>query len=380
MKLGSRRTFLGATAIAVVCLFGAATGQARQAQDAQETPTMTEEAFENVVLLRGIPVDTFLEAMGMFANAMGNDCTYCHASSAPLDRSAFAVATPRIQRARQMIVMMNAINTTYFGGEPRVTCFTCHSGNQSPRSDPNLALQYGTPVEDPNVRDFPTDPTISADQVFDRYIEALGGAERLNGISSFVAEGTYAGFDTSFAMVPVEIVAKAPDQHTTLVHMSGGDSVRIYDGRNGWMAGPFTPLPLLTLSAGNLDRARLEAMLWFPSGIRQAFSEWRVGRAVLGDQEVMVVQGMDAGEPVVNLSFDESGLLARLVRWTQTPVGAVPTQIDYADYREVAGVQVPFRRTVTQTYMQTSIELSDVRPNVEVDAARFERPAAAPRP
>jgi photosynthetic reaction center cytochrome c subunit len=380
MQIGSRRTFLGATAIAVACLLGVATGQARQAQDAQETPTMTEEAFENVILLRGIPVDTFLEAMGMFANAMGNDCTYCHASSAPLDRSAFAVATPRLQRARQMIVMMNAINKTYFGGEPRVTCFTCHSGNQSPRSDPNLALQYGTPVEDPNVRDFPTDPTISADQVFDRYLQVLGGTERLNGISSFVAEGTYAGFDTSFAMVPVQIFAKAPDQHTTLVHMSGGDSVRTYDGRNGWMAGPFTPLPLLTLSAGNLDRARLEAMLWFPSGIRQAFSEWRVGRAVLGDQEVMVVQGIDAGEPVVNLSFDESGLLVRLVRWTQTPVGAVPTQIDYADYREVAGVQVPFRRTVTQTYMQTSIELSEVQPNVEVDAARFAKPAPAPRP
>ena len=155
MKIGSRRTFLGATAIAVACLLGAATGQARPAQDAQETPTMAEDAFESVALLRGIPVDTFLEAMGMFANAMGNDCTYCHASSAPLDRSAFAVATPRLQRARQMIVMMNAINKTYFGGAPRVTCFTCHGGNQSPRSDPNLALQYSTPVEDPNVRDFP---------------------------------------------------------------------------------------------------------------------------------------------------------------------------------------------------------------------------------
>ena len=181
-------------------------------------------------------------------------------------------------------------------------------------------------------------------------------------------------------MVPVEIFAVAPDQHTTLVHMSGGDSVRTYDGRNGWMAGPFTPLPLLTLSEGNLDRARLEAMLWFPAGIREAFSEWRVGRAVLGDQEVMVVQGTDAGQPVVNLSFDESGLLVRLVRWTQTPVGSVPTQIDYADYREVAGVRIPFRRTVTQTYMQMSLELSEVRPNVEVDAARFERPAPAPRP
>ena len=380
MKIGSRRTFLGATAIAVACLLGASTGQARQAQNAQDRPTMTEEVFKSVVLLKGIPVDTFLEAMGMFANAMGNDCTYCHAKSAPLNRSAFAEGTPRLQRARQMIVMMNTINKTYFGGEPRVTCFTCHSGNQSPRSDPNLALQYSTPVEDPNARDFPTDPTMSADRVFDRYLQALGGTQRLAGLSSVVAKGTYSGFDTSFAMVPVEIFAKAPNQHTTLVHFSGGDSFRTYDGRNGWMAGPFTPLPLLTLSAGNLDRARLEAMLWFPAGIRDAYSEWRVGRAVIGDEEVMVVQGTDAGQPVVNLSFGESGLLVRLVRWTQTPVGFVPTQIDYADYRDVAGVRVPFRRTVSQTYMQMTIELSDVQPNVDIAAARFARPAPAPRP
>jgi outer membrane lipoprotein-sorting protein len=41
----------------------------------------------------------------------------------------------------------------------------------------------------------------------------------------------------------------------------------------------------------------------------------------------------------------------------------------------VAGVKVPFKRTVTQTYMQMTIELSDVQPNVRVDDSRFARPA-----
>ena len=288
MNFRGTRATAGATGIVLVGLLGvvsagvqaAAAGQNAQTE---QSPQMAEDVLRDIQVLRGIPLDEFMNTMGMFAAALGYDCSNCHAPGIGAGFEAFADPTPEIQTARRMVVMMNAINESYFGGEERVTCFTCHSGNQSPRSDPNLALQYGTPVEDPNVRDFPTDPTISADQVFDRYLQVLGGTERLNGISSFVAEGTYAGFDTSFAMVPVQIFAKAPDQHTTLVHMSGGDSVRTYDGRNGWMAGPFTPLPLLTLSAGNLDRARLEAMLWFPSGIRQAFSEWRVGRAVLGD-------------------------------------------------------------------------------------------------
>jgi len=376
MRLGSRRTFSCATAIAVVCLVGAATIVGR-AQTGADSPAISDDTFENVILLKGIPVDTFLDAMGMFANAMGNDCTYCHASGAALDRDAFAVATPRIQRARQMIVMMNTINESYFGGQPRVTCFTCHGGNQSPRSDPNLAMQYSVPPEDPNVRDFTTDPTISSDQIFDRYMEALGGAARIAALTSFTAKGTYEGFDTLFTKVPVDIYAQAPNQYATIVHMSSGDSVRVYNGSGGWMAGPDTPVPLVTLSSGNLDRARLESLVAFPAGLKQAFPEWRVGRAVLNDQEVLVVQAAEDGQPVVNLYFDDSGLLVRLVRWTLTPVGFVPTQIDYSDFRDVAGVKIAFNRKVSQTYMQMTVELSEVQPNVRIDAARFARPAPA---
>lgn len=376
MKFGSR--FLGATTMAVVCLLGVAMA-AGQAQSPPENPPTSEDVFKSVTLLRGIPVDTFFEAMGMFAAAMGNDCTFCHVPGAYFNRQAFAQQTPRIMRARQMIVMMNTINKTYFGGQPRVTCFTCHSGSPSPRHEPNLALQYGPPLEDPNARDFPSNSQVSADQVFDRYLQALGGTERLARLSSFVAKGTYSGFDTAFEKNPVEIFARAPGQRTTIVHMFNGESVRTYDGRNGWMAGPDTPLPLMTLTEGTLDRAKLEAILSFPTGIRQAFRQWRVGRTAIDDREILVVQGSDAGRPPANLYFDESGLLERVVHWTATPVGLVPTQIDYADYREVAGVRMPFRWTVTQTYMQMIIELSGVQPNVPIDAARFSRPAPAPR-
>jgi hypothetical protein len=55
----------------------------------------------------------------------------------------------------------------------------------------------------------------------------------------------------------------------------------------------------------------------------------------------------------------------------------VPTQIDYADYREVAGVKMPFRWTVTWLAGRDSFELTDVQPNVPIDAARFGRPRAS---
>ena len=67
--------------------------------------------------------------------------------------------------------------------------------------------------------------------------------------------------------------------------------------------------------------------------------------------------------------------MVRLVRWNKTTVGTVPTQIDYADYREVAGVKLPFRILMTWTDGQNTFTLKEVRTNVAIDAAKFSRPA-----
>ena len=90
------RTFLGAVAIGFVCLAGvaAALGESAQGQASQPAPVMTDEVFKSVQVLKGIPVDTFFEAMGMFASSMGNDCTFCHVKEAYFDRAKFAVSTP----------------------------------------------------------------------------------------------------------------------------------------------------------------------------------------------------------------------------------------------------------------------------------------------
>ena len=115
-------------------------------------------------------------------------------------------------------------------------------------------------------------------------------------------------------------------------------------------------------------------MLWFPTPIQQAFPEWRVGLAVLGDIDAQVVQGLINGQPQANFYFGPDGLLVRVVTWTRTPVGAVPTQLDYSDYRDVGGLKIPFDRTVSQTYMQMRLTLTDVQPNAQIDASRFVQP------
>jgi hypothetical protein len=374
MKLGRRQTTSVAIGVGIAYWLGLAVSAAGQAGPPQ-TPQMSETVFTNVQVLKGIPVDQFMDAMGMFSASLGYDCSSCHSAEIHTDRAAFAITTPMITRARQMLAMMNGLNAANFGGRPRVTCFTCHRGNPSPDDVPSLALQYGDLVDDPNRMAVLPVRNVSADQVFTKYIQALGGAQRLASLTSVVATGTYGGFNTGGGDVTIEIAARAPNQRTQVVRAPDGDAVKTYDGRNGWVAEGWRPLPLMALTAGNLEGARLEAITWFPAGIREAFSQWRVGATTIDDRPVQILQGTNAGQLPVNLYFDASGLLVRTLRWNRTAVGTVPTQTDYADYRDVAGVKMPFKLVVTWTDGQNTIALSEVRPNVAIDAARFSTPA-----
>lgn len=358
-------------AAAMLMGVAAAHGQAR--------PPVSEQAFKNIQALKGIPVNQFMATMGFFSASLGENCTFCHVAESGGSWERYADDNENKQTARKMIVMVNAINRTYFGERREVTCYSCHRGGDKPRVTPSLTDLYGPPrPEEPDeiFKEGPSKP--SADQVLDRYIEALGGAQRLAGLTSFAAKGTYKGF-SDIEKSALELYAKAPNQRTMIVHTGNGDSTTVFDGRVGWSAAPATdsPVSVLTLTGGDLDGARLDAELLFPARIQEALKQWRVGYpATVDDHETQIVQGTSDGKYPVNLYFDsKNGLLLRQVRYTESPVGLNPTQVDYGDYREVAGVKMPFRWTVTWLDGRALIELTDVQANAAIDAAKFTRPA-----
>jgi photosynthetic reaction center cytochrome c subunit len=339
---------------------------------------LAEDVFKNVQILGGIAVDEFMDTMGMFSAATGLNCTNCHQADNSTSWESYAIDTRLKQTTRRMLRMVNTLNKDSFSGGHTITCYTCHHGDQRPRSVPNLAIQYSAPPEDPNeIEAFSGSGLPSADAVFDAYLRALGGAQRVAALTTIVAKGTYAGYDTEQARVPVEIFGKAPAARATIVHARFGDSVRTCDGREAWVASADRPMLLMPLTGGNLTGAKIDASLAFPSSLKQAFSQWRVGVATLHDNDVRVLQGVTAGQPPVNLYFDESGLLVRVLRFIDTAVGRVPTQIDFADYRDVSGVKIPFRWTTTWTDGQSTVQLTDASSNVPIDPARFRKPEPA---
>jgi hypothetical protein len=390
MRLSPTRWLTGALAIFVSAMVTVTVnGQAAPAQTpAQGTSAgaapkqvMVEDVYKNVQLLKGIPATELWETMGFISGATGLNCTNCHVSEALIDIARFADDTPLKRKARQMIQMMNAINQTHFGGARVVTCNTCHNGSSVPDGIPSLVRQYTVTEFDPNtVEMVPGSPGPSATQILDKFVQASGGAQRLAALTSYTAKGTYEGYDTYNMPVPYEVLAKAPNQRTVIVHTQNGDNTFSFDGQTGWVAVVDRARPLMPMTPGEVDSAKIEADLAFPANIRQSLSQAQAGfpPTYLNDKPVNIIQAYGASRTRMKLFFDaESGMLLRVVRFIPTIIGTVQNQIDYEEYKDVAGVQVPVKLTVTWTDGQANIVLTDVRPNVAIDAARFGQPAPA---
>jgi len=369
---------VAALQIAVTCLLGIASA------GGQTKPPMSEDVFKNIQVLKGIPVDEFMNTMGFFAASLSLNCTSCHGVESAGDVARFADDTPLKRTARKMVLMVKAINQGNFAGMRRVTCYTCHRGGERPEVTPSLAEQYGVPApDDPDRFEISEDTNqrLSADQVFDKYIQALGGAQQIAKLTSFVGKGTYEGYDTDRDKVPVDVFAKAPDQRAMIIHVPSGDKITTYDGREAWVAEPDTPVPLMALTGQDLDGARVDAILSLPVRVKQSRSQWSSGTTAIDDRAVEVVEGFGTGQSPLKLYFDKnSGLLVRMVRYADTVVGQVTTQVDYSDYRAIAGVMLPFKWTVTWVDGQSTTQLSEVQANAPIDMAKFAMPGAPAKP
>jgi photosynthetic reaction center cytochrome c subunit len=339
-----------------------------------------EQVFKNVQSMKGIPADEFMSTMGFFSASLGISCSDCHTAESGGNWEKYADDTDRKRRSRGMIAMVNTMNKSFFAGRRVLTCYTCHRGSTSPEVTPDLTqfyanLRYREP--DKMVQPFPNGPEPA--EILDQYLKAIGGEQKAAALTSVAAKGTFQtyGIPTKYAM---ELFAKAPAQHTMIVHnLAGGELIDTFDGRDGWIMQPsqLTPLPVMERTGGEVDGVKLTAMLTFPAQIKKLLTEWRVGApAVIDDRDMTLVQGTMNGKFPVNLYFDdETHLLMRTVTYADSPVGLAPMEVDYSDYRELAGIKVPYKMTMTWLDGRSIIVLTEAQANVAIDASKFARPA-----
>jgi photosynthetic reaction center cytochrome c subunit len=394
-------------------LAAAATPQGGQEPTPQQLEgKKAEDFFKNIKVLNGVPADQVIPAMQFITASLGVECEYCHVRGA-FDKDD---KLPK-ETARKMIKMMFAINKDSFEGKREVTCYSCHHGSQEPVPTPILSESEpppmppaapppggsgspgpgGAPEGGPGGAGAPGHPggpgappaggsggamrppaLPAGAALIDKYVQALGGADALAKITSRVEKGKITAFGGQ--QYPIEVYAKAPDKRMSVMHTPRGDSITAFDGQRGWLA--FGDRPPRQMFAPEAEGAKLDADLHFATDIKQLYNRFRVfSPEKVGDRDAYPVLARAEGKPPLRLYFDkDSGLLVRLIRYQDTPLGMNPTEIDYADYRDTDGVKVPYRWTLARPGGRFTIQVESLEQNVQVDDAKFVMPAAKASP
>jgi hypothetical protein len=85
------------------------------------------------------------------------------------------------------------------------------------------------------------------------------------------------------------------------------------------------------------------------------------------------------GGDQVDFFFDaETGLLLRVTERIESPLGDLPQETDFYDYRYVSGVRMPFTIRVVRIDSTTTYQWDQVQANVPMDDCQFEKPPEKP--
>ena len=381
-RLRSLPVSLAAAAAVFLTSFGvalqAAQPPARPAGQAAPSAAAGPKASEkhaNLKVLGDLPASQFHDAMVYMSAAVGFNCASCHVRKPDGEMAFDQDDNENKVTARKMIELTRTLNTQFFDGNQEVTCATCHQGRRAPVSLPSpqqamtpdqLAQQKEMAALPPGTR--PPAPKETPEQVFAKYYEAIGGEAAAAKVTSAVLRGT--ATNRAGVATPGVVTEKAPGR--VKVALEGKPSVsRVFDGAKAWMVNGDRVRDLDGVDSLSIAR---DASPWLGAGLKAAsFTRLQGGRYERFDgKEVITLTGSVSPDVMESLSFERaSGLLVRRVARLRTVMGRLQVQIDYADYRVVDGVKVPFEVRIADWEALTIWKFADVKLNATVADAAF---------
>ena len=319
-----------------------------------------EQKFKNIQIFKTLPATQIDPTMAFISGSLGVRCNYCHASNG-FDKDDKQTKLT----ARRMIQMVFDLNRGSFNGQGAVTCYTCHRGKPTPVSVPAVGQNLWAASSPSPAPEAP--PTVK--QILNRYVQAVGGADALMKITSRTVKGSRIGADG--VLVPEEVYQKAPDKLLTVTSYPNVVFSNGYNGTAGWghsSRDGATPLPDQLLA-----QLKRDAVFYKELKTQEIYSSLTLlGKASVRDADAYVIQATPADGPAEKLFFDvRTGLLVRRYTESDTPVGKLPLQVDYEDFREVDGIKQPFLIHWSFPGRVWGRKIDEIKQNVPLDDAKF---------
>jgi zinc protease len=221
----------------------------------------------------------------------------------------------------------------------------------------------------------PVAPMPTVDQILENYIKAIGGKDASMKVTSRVEKGSLE-IAAMGVNAPIEIYAKAPNK--TLFSLDVPSFGVIQEGFDGTAAWALEPQGGLRDKTGTeLAESKLDGQFHKNLRLKELYPKLEVvGVESVGGRDAYIVVGTPAGGSPEKMFFDkENGLLVRHDVERDSPQGRSPAQQFLTDYKEVDGVKVPHTVRMVGAMGEMTIKITEVKQNVPIDDAKFNKPA-----
>ena len=366
--------FILCIATALILLLNRTSAQNPTTPPATPAEPAVEQNHKNIQVLKGLPESQLVPVMNLMASSLGVRCNYCHVNK---DGNWDYASDEKGEKksAREMITMVVGINKGTFRGNPEVSCYSCHRGRTSVAHTVSVPLPTPEPrPSQPQAPAGPQQPNPTADQILDKYYQALGGAAAIDKLKSRAMKGT---LTTSNGMeIGYELNQSGPDSVLAIATTQQGVIERGFDGTTGWEK---SARGVRELGSGELYYLRRYPDLYKDIKLKDQFTRLSFGgKPKIDGRDVYVLRGTTTSGKRDTLFFDvETGLLVRRVTSMTTAIGTIPEQVDFADYRDVDGLKLPFTIRVSTVDPNYSVvrKFTEIKLNVPIDQKRFNKPA-----
>ena len=228
----------------------------------------------------------------------------------------------------------------------------------------------------------PVEAPLSADQIVQKHVEALGGLAKLNAIQSLVVTGKASILGQTEA--PLTIQVKRPNLLRLEITFQGKKVVQAFDGVIAWTINPMLTSEPKQSSEGD-TRAAQESSDFIGGNLVDYKSKGNTVELVDKEEiEGVSVYKLKITKKSGSVEFDYLDANSFLPIKTEGRRTQLGTEVLYeskiADYKPVEGVLMPFSvRQMVNGRLAMEITIEKMHANVPLDAAVFKMPEKPPQ-
>lgn len=225
---------------------------------------------------------------------------------------------------------------------------------------------WGNEIEDVNT--VPTD--ITAMDVIENYIKAIGGKEKVATVNTISMEGK---MEMQGQVVETRLIKKAPNKMLNEMKMQGMIvQKQVFDGEKGFTSGMQGEKDV---EGDELKALKIESTLNPELQYEKlGFKLELIATEEVDNKDAYKIKITNPVGDIYHSFFDvESGLKVMLKKTTTTPQGSIDQVQQLSDYKAVNGVLFPYTTTISNNMMPEpmKLQITKIEVNTKVDDSVF---------